>query len=111
MRAMTKGIGYSALGAYASGVCHYCGRHATTDDHIVPRSAFAVHQSALPYWYRQHNIAPACQPCNGFKGNYRSECVCAQCTWTWKVALALYLPKDYEVRVRRVIAVGLARIA
>lgn len=107
---MTKAIGYGALGAYASGVCHYCGKHATTDDHIVPRSAFEVHQSALPYWYRQHNIAPACRPCNEFKAHFRSDCECAQCVWTWQVALALFLPADYEVRVRRVIKVGLSRL-
>lgn len=107
---MTRPLGYSASGAYASSVCHYCGRHATTADHIVPRSAFTAHQSALPYWYRQHNITPACQPCNGFKGNYRSDCECEQCRWTWQVALALYLPADYVVRRRWVIRVGRSRL-
>lgn len=107
---MTRRLGYSASGAYASSTCHYCGQPATTSDHIVPRSAFPVHQSGLPYWFRQHNVAPSCKPCNGFKGNYRSDCTCAQCEWTWKVALALFLPPDYEVRVRRVIKVGQARL-
>ena len=107
---MSKQIGYGALSAYASGICHYCGKQATTDDHIVPRSAFRVHQSGLPYWYRQHNITPACAPCNGFKADYRSDCGCDQCSWTWQVALALFLPADYEVRRRWVIRVGLARL-
>lgn len=107
----TRHLGYASSGAYASSVCHYCGRHATTADHIVPRSAFTVHQSGLPYWFRQHNIAPCCKPCNGFKANYRSDCACGQCEWVWKVALALYLPDGYVVRVRRVIKVGLSRIA
>ena len=107
---MTRPLGYGALGAYASSACHYCGKRATTDDHIVPRSAFTMHQSALPYWYRQHNIAPACQPCNGFKAHFRSDCVCAQCTWAWQVALALFLPIGYEPRLRRVIEVGASRL-
>lgn len=107
---MTRPLGYGALGAYASSVCHYCGHRATSDDHIVPRSAFTVHQSALPYWYRQHNITPACVPCNGFKAHYRSDCACAQCTWSWQHALALFLPQGYEVRVRRVIQVGQSRL-
>jgi len=95
--------------AYASGICHYCGDRATTDDHVVPRSAFRTPQSALPYWFRCHNIVPACKPCNGFKANYRSECECNQCDWVWRTALALYLPEDYEVRTRWVIRVGQAR--
>ena len=108
---MTRGIGYGALGAYASGVCHYCARHnATTDDHLVPRSAFPMHQSALPYWFRQHNIAPACAPCNNFKAHFRSDCECSQCTWVWNTALALFLPADYVVRRRWVIRVGQARM-
>lgn len=107
---MTRQLGYGALGAYASSICHYCGRHATTDDHIVPRSAFVVHQSALPYWFRQHNITPACAPCNGFKANYRSDCECSQCSWVWRVALAVHLPSDYVVRMRRVIKVGQSRL-
>lgn len=107
---MTRPLGYGALGAYASSACHYCGQHVTTDDHIVPRSAFTVHQSALPRWYRWHNIAPACRACNNFKAHFRSDCECAQCSWSWQVALALFLPPDYEVRVRRVIKVGQARL-
>jgi hypothetical protein len=107
---MTRALGYSAHGAYASSTCHYCGKYAGTADHIVPRSAFEVHQSALPYWYRQHNIAPACSACNEFKGNYRSDCTCAQCEWVWRVALAMFLPADYVVRRRWVIRVGQARL-
>lgn len=97
-------------GAYDSGICHYCGRHASTDDHIVPRAAFTVLQAELPYWFRAHNIAPACKPCNGFKGSYRSDCECDQCLWVWKVAVAMFLPAGYVVRVRRVISVGVSRL-
>jgi hypothetical protein len=107
---MTRALGYSALGAYSSSICHYCGKHATTGDHIVPKSAFDVHQSALPYWWRQHNIVPACGPCNEFKAHFRSDCLCAQCEWVWPRALALFLPDGYVVRVRRVIKVGMARL-
>lgn len=107
---MTRPIGYGALGAYASSTCHYCGGRTESDDHIVPRSAFSVHQSALPAWYRWHNITPACSPCNNFKAHFRSDCLCAQCSWSWQVALALFLPEDYEVRVRRVIQVGQSRL-
>lgn len=106
---MTRALGYGASGAYASSSCHYCGRHATTDDHIVPRAAFATHQSALPYWFRQHNIAPACQPCNNFKSDYRSDCECDQCSWVWVVATALFTKPGWPVRLRRVIKVGQSR--
>jgi 5-methylcytosine-specific restriction endonuclease McrA len=109
---MTRALGYGASGAYASSSCHYCGKPATTDDHIVPRSAFRMHQSALPYWFRQHNIAPACLPCNGFKDWYRSDCTCQQCQWVWTVALAhkeVWLKPTYEVMIRRVIKVGMSR--
>lgn len=107
---MTRPLGYGASGAYASSTCHYCGKRATTDDHIVPRAAFDVHQSALPYWFRQHNIAPACQPCNNFKGHARSDCECEQCTWVWLTAHALFIKPTFEVRHRRVIKVGMARL-
>lgn len=107
---MTRSLGYGASGAYASATCHYCGKRATTDDHIVPRSAFRVHQSALPYWFRQHNIAPACQPCNGFKADQRSDCTCTQCSWVWVTAAAMFLPAGYEVGTKRVIKVGMSRL-
>lgn len=106
---MTRPLGYGASGAYASSSCHYCGRKATTDDHIVPRAAFSVHQSALPYWFRQHNIAPACQPCNNFKAHYRSDCECDQCTWVWHVATRLFIRKNFKIGMRRVIKVGQSR--
>lgn len=108
---MTRSIGYAALGAYASSICHYCGKRATTDDHIVPRSAFPVHQSALPYWFRQHNIAPCCAPCNGFKSDYRSDCECRQCTWVWCTALgAGFLKPGWVIRRRWVIRAGQSRL-
>lgn len=97
-------------GAYASSICHYCGAHATTDDHVVPRSAFTVNQSALPYWFRAHNIVPCCKPCNGFKAHFRSDCECDQCTWAWSTALKLYLPEGYVVRKRWVIRAGQSRL-
>ena len=107
---MTRKLGYAAMGAYSSSICHYCGDKATTDDHIVPKSAFSVHQSALPYWFRQHNIAPCCFDCNQFKANFRSDCECNQCTWVWKVALSMFLAEDYIVLIRRVIKVGQSRV-
>lgn len=112
---MTRPLGYGALGAYSSSVCHYCGGKATTDDHIVPRAAFGVFQSRLPYWFRQHNITPSCQPCNNFKAHFRSDCECDQCVWVWITALrapeiAQYIKKDFHPKVRRVIKVGQSRL-
>lgn len=112
---MTRPLGYGALGAYASSVCHYCGGRATTDDHIVPRAAFGVHQARLPYWFRAHNIAPSCQPCNNFKAHFRSDCECAQCEWVWTQArrnpqISRFIKPTFKVEVRRVIKVGQARL-
>ncbi len=84
--------------AYESRICHYCGEHAGTVDHIVPRSAFNKPQAALPHWFRSHNIVPACRNCNGKKANYRSDCACEVCTWAWNVATACFLPLDYKIR-------------
>ena len=109
---MSRELGYGASGAYASTTCHYCGRKATTDDHIVPRAAFSMHQSRLPYWFRQHNIAPACQDCNNFKAHFRSDCYCDQCVWVWTIAMAhqeKWLKPTYVMRIRRVIKVGQSR--
>lgn len=42
--------------------CAYCGHtHATTIDHVVPRSRGGRHE-----W---SNVVAACQPCNGRKGD------------------------------------------
>lgn len=107
---MTRQLGYAANGAYASSICHYCGKKATTSDHVVPRAAFRVHQSQLPYWFRQHNIVPACHKCNEFKAHFRSDCECAQCTWVWRTALAAFLPETYVVKKRWVIRAGQSRL-
>lgn len=40
--------------------CVYCGGHAGTIDHVVPKSAGGTGQI--------HNIAPACRNCNSSKG-------------------------------------------
>lgn len=41
--------------------CAYCGRHATTIDHIKPRSKGGTHD-----W---KNVVAACKPCNGKKAD------------------------------------------
>lgn len=70
----------------ASRTCHYCGRKATTEDHVVPRAAYVTMFSRLPYWFRQHAVVPACHPCNGAKADLRSDCNCETCTYCWNVA-------------------------
>jgi len=108
---MLRRLRYGAHGAYRSSICHYCGKKATTSDHIVPRGAFPVHQSALPYWFRAHNIVPSCQPCNNFKADYRSDCECGQCTWVWSTAIGMCLLKpDWQIRRRWVIRAGQSRL-
>lgn len=90
----------------ASTICHYCGpdgAKATTQDHVVPRAALPP-MITLPYWYRQHLVVPSCSPCNNAKGKWRSDCVCDLCAWLWDVALKLYLPADYQMKVVRVAA-------
>lgn len=42
--------------------CSYCGAIATTRDHIVPRSKGGRST--------RENMAPACEPCNGVKGDH-----------------------------------------
>lgn len=41
--------------------CHYCGKSGGTIDHILPRSKGG---KPIP-----ENCVPACEPCNGFRGN------------------------------------------
>lgn len=109
---MTRALGYGASGAYASSNCHYCGRHAGTSDHVVPRGAFRMHQSALPYWFRQHNIVPACDRCNNVKDVYRSDCSCPQCDWVWVTFHAFaadWLRPGYVERLKRVIKIAQSR--
>ena len=81
-----------------STLCHYCGGRATTEDHVVPRCDLPRPQSRLPYWFRSMNVVPACSPCNNDKGPYRSDCLCAQCTWCWNTAKAVFLPIGYQPR-------------
>jgi 5-methylcytosine-specific restriction endonuclease McrA len=40
--------------------CHWCGRYATTVDHVVPLAIGGSHDLA--------NLVPACQPCNSRRG-------------------------------------------
>jgi 5-methylcytosine-specific restriction endonuclease McrA len=41
--------------------CRYCGGHATTADHVVPRSKGGTDS--------MHNLVAACRSCNGSKGD------------------------------------------
>jgi hypothetical protein len=78
--------------------CHYCGERAEGEDHIVPRADLPKPLSKLPYWFRANDVVPACQPCNGDKAWFRSDCVCSHCTWAWSTAHALFLPEGYTER-------------
>lgn len=42
-------------------ICRYCGGHATTTDHIVPKS-----KGGTDTW---ENLVACCRSCNGSKGN------------------------------------------
>lgn len=80
-----------------SKVCHYCGEHANTQDHIIPRCDLP-NLVLLPYWFRQHLVVPACKTCNGEKGSFRSDCTCPHCDWVWGTGIACFLPLGYEPR-------------
>jgi hypothetical protein len=77
--------------------CHYCGERANTQDHVVPRKILPPMQ-LLPHWFKDRNIVPACKLCNGAKEWYRSDCNCADCTWCWDVANAMWLRDDDPTR-------------
>lgn len=49
--------------------CGYCGKKATTVDHIVPKSRFYP-QTEANTW---HNTVASCGPCNSKKGNNTPE--------------------------------------
>lgn len=52
--------------------CHYCRRRpGVTKDHIVPKALGGTNHS----W----NIVPACQKCNGIKGDSWPVCPCSRC--------------------------------
>jgi 5-methylcytosine-specific restriction endonuclease McrA len=53
------------------GQCHYCGRPATSWDHIVPKSKGGPGT--------KDNLVEACQPCNRFKADKAPTCLCPKC--------------------------------
>jgi hypothetical protein len=62
--------------------CAYCGDHADTLDHVVPRSAGGLTVAG--------NLVPACQRCNGLKQS---------ATWReWFAAQSWYCP-DRAARI------------
>ena len=54
-------------------MCVYCGRKATTVDHVVPKSKGGKH-----HW---DNVVACCKPCNSEKSNYTLD----QIGWELKV--------------------------
>lgn len=52
--------------------CHYCGKLATTRDHIVPKA-----KRGTDAWW---NLVPACEPCNRRKSHEDTTCRCAFCS-------------------------------
>ncbi len=83
--------------AFESGICHYCGDHAGTVDHVVPRSAFPQPLARQPYWFRSYNEVPCCKKCNNDKGSLRSDCTCDTCVWAWNTAMALFVKDGYKI--------------
>lgn len=60
--------------------CHYCREApATTRDHIVPRSRVRSANVGTV-----SNIVKACGPCNTYKDNKRSDCLCPACLLAWE---------------------------
>lgn len=65
-------------------LCAYCNEHATTIDHVLPRS-----RGGKNTW---QNLVAACQKCNHRKGNRTPEE--AKMTLLWKG----YMPKRSQLR-------------
>ena len=61
--------------------CAYCGDHATSLDHIVPKF-----KSGSSAWF---NLVPACLSCNGHKGSEDME--------TWYRKQDFFCEKNYEL--------------
>lgn len=59
--------------------CHYCGGHANTRDHVVPRS-----RGGLNDWW---NLVQCCFDCNQRKDTKLPECRCAFCMRALKLFL------------------------
>ena len=73
------------------GKCHYCNAKAATWDHIVAKSHLP--KFGIPMVNHQRNKVPCCVPCNLFKQNMRSDCVCQLCTYAWEIMAEFILPK------------------
>jgi hypothetical protein len=60
------GINSDVQGVHKGAECFYCGKPATTSDHLRP-----LVESSRPSGYLDEpgNLVPACQPCNSSKGN------------------------------------------
>ncbi len=86
------------MGVLHSSTCHYCGEHARTEDHVVPRADLPKPMYLLPYWFRSMNVVPSCGDCNNRKGCLRSDCTCDLCDWLWNTAKACFLPDGYVER-------------
>ena len=63
--------------------CHYCGRPATTRDHVVPRLLLQGRTEYLDPYALMRNVVPCCAECNRQKGSQRSWCDCRQCREAW----------------------------
>lgn len=72
--------GLDALQEWWGGRCAYCGRSATTYDHVFPVSAGGQ--------TRRSNIVPACVSCNSSKG--------ARDPWPWVERGSVLFPEEWE---------------
>lgn len=74
-------------------LCHYCRVNpGVTRDHVVPRMRLERAKRLIGGYV--NNSVPACQKCNGRKGNSRVDC-CPACLAKWEE----HGPADWEITV------------
>ena len=74
-------------------ICHYCGGHGNTRDHIVAQRWYRRHRKAIPQVVAALNKVWACDTCNGNKDYFRTDCECEICTRAWELFAQYILPR------------------
>jgi hypothetical protein len=74
-------------------ICHYCGRHGNTRDHIVAKHWYQKNIRKVPQVIAALNKVWACEDCNGDKGFKRTDCECEICVRAWELMAPYILPR------------------
>jgi hypothetical protein len=74
-------------------ICHYCGGHGNTRDHIVAQRWYRSHRKRVPQLVAALNKVWACDTCNGNKDSMRTDCECEICTRAWEVMAPYIRPR------------------